>query len=185
MSNTDIRQFVARRTINGEVFEARVSPCCWMHHGYPLQITVTAVGCPDMLTTVSRRDKVLATATELDIQALLDEMPHGICKCGKVAIRFQGEPNAVRPPRCEQCHAEHGRKEWQAIAAKRAERRKQQDRQSKAEGYTHRVEAWIHPENDDDVCVVFYGRNPTAESVANELKRLGSTDTSDFVIVPL
>ena len=60
------------------------------------------------------------------------------------------------------------------------------DAKRKEEGYTHRVSAWIHPDDGDDYQMEFWLKNtPTEAQIKALLKRNGSTVLDDYQIVAL
>ncbi|EHL24861.1 hypothetical protein KYG_00617 [Acidovorax sp. NO-1] len=54
------------------------------------------------------------------------------------------------------------------------------------QGYTHRVVAWVHPEEGDDIMEsIYYKGIPQDADVRNRLRQKGSTVLDDYEVVPL
>jgi hypothetical protein len=171
---------VVQKRIGDIEFELRVSPCSWMYPGHGFQIEVKMI--PNGGTT-HLRDKGLRfeDAGVADMERLFESVKVVQCSCGKPAF----DPTAVetnRAGKCEVCFMTELRKEFDAETAKEAKRRKAMFRRRAKEGYTHVVQAWIHPKagGSDYQVDIFYLKLPTAAEIKAALKKQGSMQVDDY-----
>jgi hypothetical protein len=59
------------------------------------------------------------------------------------------------------------------------------DAKYKKKGYTHRVEAWIHPASGDDYSIAFWIQNPTVEEIQKVIRKKKSQVLDDYKMVEL
>ena len=186
-SNTPANQ-LAKYTLTQEVegvqLTASISPCSWIYDNYGLQVKVEMPRGGNVF--VRDRATRIADATQADVERLFNGVRICKCKrCGKPAF----DPQSVETNRgglCEACFVQDLDKEFQK--ATQAENRKlaRLDAKRKKEGYTHRVSAWIHPDDGDDYQMEFWLKNtPTEAQIKALLKRNGSTVLDDYQIVAL
>lgn len=157
-----------------------VSPCSWMYPGYGLQVRISlkanAVNaeCEFVHNKTVRADTLpkdqLREAAEHEVRQWLEQ--HGVkplqtavTKWARYAAKFKRE-ESIRQARSKQ----------QLAAA---------DAKHKAQGFTHRVDAWIHPRaGGDDYPVRLYTRqSPTAAELRKLLQP--SAIKTDYRVTPL
>lgn len=162
---------------------AQVSPCSWMYPGYGLQIQVKLPGDLGDVTVHTKR-VTFEDASIDDVNALLRSVRLVKCACGNPA--FAPETCSVRAGRCVPCLAQEGRELAEKLAEKEARKLRRQDAKHKAEGYTHRVDAWIHPDGGgDDYEVRFWMKNPTKDNIQAVLKKQGSVQLNDYCLTEI
>jgi hypothetical protein len=170
-------QFVTE--FDGTKFFARVSPCCYMYPGYPLQAEIS-VGDHEAESGARKmvhwKGKDATKCSEQDIRDAVDEY---LREGGAAAVL---EWAAGFPAR-----AEAARAEFEQIMAEEQEQERQRDAQHKAEGFTHKVSAWIHPEGGgDDAQLTMYAKGkPEHDQIVATLKQHGSAVTNDYAVVEL
>ena len=163
--------------LNGVIVHASISPCSWMYPGYGFQFSLSLKenGCNAECVFVNNKELVWSdikfpvnTLTELSAAWLKE---HGVAPLQekldawlKIEAEYRVE-DAKRKVREE--------KRMAKLIVKR-----------KAEGYTHRFFAWIHPARGDDYQVEAFTKGaPTAVDIAAMLKK--STVKNDYVITAL
>ncbi len=171
------------RAVGDVVLTAEVSPCSWMYAGYGLQIKVTLPRGD--FTIIHRKDIPIERATESDVRSLLETARIVPCKkCGKPAF----DPSNSVPHQsgeCQACELSKLRAELDEEQKAEAHRREKRDAEFKGKGFTHRVDAWIHPQAGDDYGVSFYTKNATEAEIRAHLKKEGSLDPTDYVVCQL
>lgn len=179
-----LAEYTLTKEVEGVQLTASISPCSWMYDNYGLQLSVAMHGGGTV--TVHDSSTRFASATSADVERLFDTVRICQCKrCGSPAF----DPQSAKTNRnglCETCFMQDLRK--QLDKATQAENRKlaRLDAKRKKEGYTHRVSAWIHPEDGDDYQMEFWLKNtPTEAQIKALLKRNGSTVLDDYQIVAL
>jgi len=108
-----------------------------------------------------------------------------VLNCGKPAF----DPTSVstnRGGKCESCFLS----ELRALLAQGQKKEQQKlaraDSKFKKQGYTHRVDAWIHPASGgDDKLVSLYMVNPTDKQIQTELKKGNSCVLNDYKLTVL
>ena len=175
---------------NGLKLTAHVSPCVFMHPGYPLQLSVTLhgqSGSPLGDAHVADPSKTSSTYTAASVRRLLDTVRVTPCpRCATPAF----DPTTIQTNRgglCEACFLSQLKAEW-AVAAE-AERQKlaDRDRCMKYKGMVVRVTAWVHPEHGgDDYQLDWYlDAHPTPAKVGALLRSEGSSCLDDYQIITL
>ena len=171
--------------INGLKLTAEVSPCVFMHKGYPLQLTVKNPNGGD--TIIADRTKNAETFTDADCQALLQKVGVVSCKdgCGRMAF----DPATCSTNRggvCEVCFMAKLRAELAVGQAKEEKRLVARDKRMVAKGMKFRVTAWVHPKRggDDYQVDVFYSTKPSDAEVRTMLATRSSV-VDDFKIIDL
>ncbi|WP_426158087.1 hypothetical protein [Pseudomonas sp. TSRC2-2] len=162
---------------------AEISPCVFMYPGYGLQLTVSIPKGGN--TIVARKDIPIETATEQDCQALLESVRVLPCKvCQKPAF----DPSSCstnRDGKCESCFMTELNASFEKATKKAEDKLKRDDAKFKARGYTHRVQAWIHPPRGSDYELMMWMINPTPEEITAELKKKKSADPTDYKLIEL
>lgn len=158
---------------NGEKVFFEVSPCSWMNKGYGLQVQISVKANPVNAESEFIRDKAIE-ATERTKQELED--------AAKVMVTEWLGANGTallhdNVAKWQAARAEFARdlqKEEERFAAKQAK----DDKKYKAKGYTHRVDAVIHPTSggDDYMTSTYYAGKPTEKDIA---KLLRSSEVKD------
>jgi hypothetical protein len=83
---------------------------------------------------------------------------------------------------CQVCRADRIQAEYQAELAKEEQEEKKRDAEKKAEGYTCKVVAWLHPaDGEDREVVVYFDGNPSKRDIVKHLKMRGCQKGTDFV----
>lgn len=176
-------------TLTREIGDAKltlvVAPCSWMYAGHELQVEVTMAGGGWAMI----RDKRVKfqDATEADMQRLFDQVKVVTCsRCGKPAF----DPTSVETNRaglCESCHSEDFDKELRQAEARMRQRRDQLDAEYRTVGFTHRVDAWVHPVagGDDYPVNIWFKGEPSADTVAAKLQEIGSSVLTDYQLAKI
>lgn len=162
----------------GVTLIGRISPCVWMYPGYPLQLTVKIDGATDnTIVSDSSTGINFQSATPEAMQALIETVK--VCECSKCK-------SPTFTVLCQRCQREDFDARWAEEEALEQVKEAKRLQQAKVEGYTHRVIAWIHPEDGDDrmVEILFKGA-PTAKGIKAQLHRLGSVVDDDYQITEL
>jgi hypothetical protein len=157
-----------------------------MTPNYGLQCQVTI---PDGGGSAYLHDKTLKfeNAQLADLETMLGRVKVCKCeKCGKPAF----DPSSVQTNRsggCEACFMEALNKKYEQSMAREKAKRRKLDEQRKAQGFTHKVEAWVHPEagGSDYEIVLFAKSLPTAALIQKELKKRRSAVMDDYVVSAL
>lgn len=181
----DLARKVLTREVDGVALSLEVDPCSWMYLGYGLQASVTMAGGGN--ATLSDKGIAFKDATLEDLQRMLDQVGIVVCKtCGKPAF----DPATVstnRAGECEMCFMAKLNASFQKSVEKEKKRMAKLDVKYKALGYTHRVDAWIHPAGEgDDQQVSFYVQGaPSKELIQGKLKKSRSSVLDDYTVVTL
>lgn len=180
----ELKTLEVKRQIDGINLSATVSPASWMYTDYGLQI---AVRMENGGVAYLRRESLrFADATEADIRTLLNEVHLVACQiCGKPAF----DPASVstnRAGQCEACFMTALNAEFSAAQEKENRRLAKLDAKRKQEGYTHRVDAWVHPSaGGDDYLVNVWMINPTDDDIRAFLRRKRSRVLDDYRVILL
>jgi hypothetical protein len=166
---------------NGTQLTAEVSPCVWMYPAYPLQIRINMAGGGNAFKV--HKGLTWGTATEEDVVALAESVSVCACsRCGKPAF----DPATVETNRgglCESCFMADLTATYQKEVEKEMQAVRAEDDKMRADGFTHKVEAWIHPAQGDDYQIDFYVTSrPLDDTIVAMLARRGSAVPSDYVI---
>lgn len=196
--------------------EASISPCSWMYPGYGLQIRVSVDGDTSNGGSDFRnlKGKEWDALTEADFDALcaeplvLDPCPTPGCDGVRIRGSRDTDPKSVAESMavhgikltkkkaqedadaarlCEKCYLDRLNSEVKKSQAKRAKKDQLRDAKARAEGFTHKVEAWVHPEGggDDYRMVAFTKGAPSKKWIENSLKKEGSRVLTDYRITAL
>ncbi|MBK4738737.1 hypothetical protein [Noviherbaspirillum pedocola] len=127
-----------------------------------------------------------ANASRQQVEALFERVHLCACRtCGQPAF----DPNyhdTNRAGQCERCFLRDLRAQLDAGQQAEKERFAKLDAEHKAKGFTHRVDAHIHPVGGgSDRAVSFYVQNASDAEIRRELKRQGSASPDDFKTVAL
>lgn len=165
-------------------FTAEVSPCCYMYPGYGVQLRVELAS--GGWTIVHDKSIKFSDCTIEQAQALAETAR--ICKCSSCenpAID-PSTSDTHRAGQCEKCFLAKLRLELEADQKKELEKLKKKDGKMNLKGYTHRVEAWVHPESGgDDFQVSYWMISPTTEFIAETLRKQGCSVANDFTVIAL
>jgi len=162
---------------------ATISPCSFMYPNYGLQLQITLEG--GGVCYLLNKQVLAVNATEADVDAMLAHVKLKPCsRCGEPAF----DPASIdtnRADLCEFCFMKMNAKYAKASEAE-AKKVARKDISMKNSGYTHRVDAWVHPESGSDSMVtMYYGDAPTKSSIESQLKKQGSCVLDDYTVVPL
>lgn len=182
---TKLAKYTLTKEVEGVQLTASISPCSWMYDNYGLQLSVAMQGGGGTVTVHDRSTR-FASATSADAERLFDMVRICKCKrCGSPAF----DPQSAKTNRnglCEHCFMQDLRKQFEKATQAESRKLARPDAKHKKEGCTHRVSAWIHPEDGDDYQMEFWLKNaPTEAQIKALLKRNGSTVLDDYQIVAL
>jgi hypothetical protein len=180
----DLKHLSLERVVDDVKVTANVAPCSWMYPRYGLQVMLRLPS--GAVASVHRKSIPFDKATEADVRSTLDSVTLDKCRlCGQPAFA-PAFLHVDRDGQCEACFAAKIRAEYSASEEEAAKALAAQDAEMKGRGYTHRVEAFIHPANGgDDYPLRVYMSEPTEAEVRTHLQRQGSCDTDDYRLVPL
>lgn len=164
-----------------------ISSCCWMYPNYPFQIQVHIAETGDH-TITSKKGLSFADATEADVDELVASL--SIVRCPRCQTpMFERTGNEAHNPDklCSKCILADLNEQYEAAKKKAEVKQKKEDAKRKAEGYTHRINARIHPAagGDDYQVVMYASRRPTKASMKVQLRKLGSEVFDDYLITKL
>ena len=164
-----------------------ISPCCWMYPNYPFQIQVHIAETGDH-TIVSKNGLSFADATEADVDSLVASL--SIVQCPRCqSPMFERTGNEAHNPDklCSKCILADLTEQFEASKKKAEEKQQKEDATRKAEGYSHRINARIHPAGggDDYQVVMYASRRPTKATMRSQLRKLGSEVFDDYLITKL
>jgi len=169
-------------TVHGLPVDVETSPCSFMYPHYGLQVRVVS---PDGRSEFFCLDRQAdpKTATRDSIQRLVE----GGCQratCPTCANPFlKGAANKrAYPEMCQVCRADRIQAEYQAELAKEEQEEKKRDAEKKAEGYTCKVVAWLHPaDGEDREVTIYFDGDPNAHDIKKHLKLRGCQRGDDFI----
>lgn len=176
---------VRTREIDGTQLTLEISPCSWMYPNYGLQVKITMAGGGDCF--FHEKDKLFADANEDDLNKLFDQVRLVKCsRCGKPAF----DPMVCGTNRdglCESCFIDDLNKEFQKVHEKERQKLAKLDAKRKAEGFTHRVSAWIHPSQggDDYQVEIWFKRDPPQKEITDFLRKKKSSVLDDYQVLTL
>jgi hypothetical protein len=156
-----------------------------MYAQYGTQVSVIMAGSGR--ASIIDKGLLLENAKVEDLQRMLDQVGIVSCKkCGKPAFDT-ATVNTNRDGECEACFMERLNAECAKATEKENKRFAKLDEKHKKQGFTHRVDAWIHPEaGGDDRQVSFYVKGePTNELIQKQLKKSRSSKLDDYMVVEL
>lgn len=193
MMRNGIETDPVHHTVNGVAVTVEVSPCSWMYPTYGLQLHFRLPS--DKARPVAGRfvnlKKPWAEVTRADydglVQDTLAKLAAGgmqpCATCGTVTwnpVVF-GPPKQT--PRCDVCFTRELDKEFAQEEARAAARVRRKDRTMARQGFTHRVDAWVHPATGDDRAVSWYAKGrPTKQQIGSHLAALGSEVLDDYTV---
>lgn len=175
----------------------KVSPCSWMHAGYGLQLQFKLPSDPregnsGEFVVVAKKPWAEITRADYDagIAGMVAKIANGgtakCPQCGAVTWSRKVFHNQYRDDRCEGCFLKGLHEEFDAAQRKMSEAIKAEDERRKKQGYTHKVDAWIHPSSGDDFQVTWYWKGePDLKEVARMIKKKRSTVLTDFKVTSL
>lgn len=164
-----------------------ISPCCWTYPNYPFQIQVHIAETGDH-TIVSKKGLSFADAMEADVDALVTSLT--IVRCPRCqSPMFERTGNEAHNPEklCSKCLLADLNEQYEVAKKTAEEKQKNEDAKMKAQGYSHRVNARIHPAGggDDYQVVMYASRRPTKATMKSQLRKLGSEVFDDFIITKI
>lgn len=167
-------------SVDGVPLKATVSPCSHMYENYGLQVRVEMEdgGC-----TYQHDPKPFAACADADFLALCAKVRISPCATLGCPGHAFVDPASNRNGRCEKCFLADIDREFSALRKKAQAAALRRNARRKAQGYTHRVEAWVHPaEGGDDFPVEMYFRGePDARAIQDILSgKYGSAVTCDW-----
>lgn len=174
----------------GLMLSGEVSPCVFIYHPYPLQVTVSLrrhTGESLGVAYTVDRTKNAKTYTEADVERLLASVQVIACRrCTNPAF----DPRTIETNRaglCESCFVADLNAEL--AKAQESERREIQarDQRMKKQGMAVRVSAWVHPSSggDDYQIDCYLEVRPSPGKIREMLRDEGSSVLDDYQIVNL
>jgi hypothetical protein len=175
---------------------ASISPCSWLYPSYGLQLHFklpTDNASPNGGEFVVLK-KPWADCTSADIDLMVTQMRAKLedggllaCPtCGKLTWNRAIFRNKFRNQNCETCFMVTLKSDFAAIVLKENKRIARMDAKRKKEGFTHRVDAWIHPSTGDDEQISWYTRQvPTDAATRAFLVSKGSRVVNDYTVLEL
>lgn len=182
--NTLARAVVTREADMGAKLSGQVAPCCWMYNA-PFQVSVSMADGGGRIEVVDKSLR-FEDATEADMQRLIDSVQVVRCKCkGCSNLAFDPSQNDTnREGKCEACFMRKLNEEFAKLQEKENAKLEKLDEKYRKQGFTHRVEIWVHAGGDDQQ-IYLWMRNPTTEQIQAELKKRKSRVLTDYRVVPL
>lgn len=170
--------------LRGDItLEAVIDPCSWMYQSYGLQLSVKL---PEGGSAkVSNRQLPFDTATTQDVLSLLEPVKIKPCTTCMAPAFDADTVQTNRAGLCEKCFMAKINAEFEAETEVEKKKIAKLDTKYKAEGFTHRVDAWIHPSSGDDYQITFWMQNPTAKAIQGQLRKKRSTVLTDYKLVVL
>ena len=171
----------------GTTLLVSISLCSWMYPNYPFQIQVH-IGETGDHTIASKRGLSAKDATEADVDALVASLTIVRCpRCQAQMFERAGDQPHNPEKLCSKCVLADLNQQFEDSKKSAEEKEKKEDAKMKAQGYTHRVNAYVHPTaGGDDYQVVFYGSpRPTKTAIKAQLQKLGSDVLDDFIITKI
>lgn len=164
-------------------FRAEVSPCCYMYAGYGVQLRVE-LDCGGW-TTVNDKSVQFSDCTIEQAQTLAETVKVRKCSCCDNPAIDPGVTETNRAGQCEKCFLAKLRRELEADQKKEEAKLRKKDGKMKLKGYTHRVEAWVHPEHGDDYQLSIWAIDPSAEDIQKILRKRGCSIGTDYQLIQL
>lgn len=176
--------YTLTKEVDGVQLTASISPCSWMYHNYGLQVLIEMRGGGHVI--VLDRATRFENATPADVERLFNTVHICQCKrCGNPAF----DPRSVETNRsglCEACFMQDLKKDIEKATRAEADKLARLDAERKKSGFTHRVSAWIHPDDGSDIHIERWFKSaPTEAQVKALLKREGSTVLDDYQVIPI
>lgn len=180
---SELARVVLTREIHGSKLSLQVSPCCWMHRNYGLQVQVVLDGGGSVY--LHDKELLFENATLADLERMFDKVKLIPCKtCGKPAFD-PGSVDTNRGGECEQCFMAALNADLEKAQKKEQRRMERLDAKRKQEGYTHRVDAWIHAGGDDKQIAYYVKGKPTKKQIHDLLRKEKSRELNDYTVITL
>lgn len=170
---------------NGAVLTAYIAPCSWMYNGYGLQVEVGLQPDGGGIHLHHPQKRMFESYSVTDFDGLVAGVEQYLALCVKCSKRLAWtHESSNRESKCEQCFMEELNEVFRKEQAKEEARAKRRDAKRKAQGYTHKAVAWVHPARggDDYTIEIYFNYKPTDADVKAHLKKEGSRRLDDFRI---
>lgn len=191
--STDLKGKMFTRVVDGHELTAEISPASWMYQGYGLQLRVKLAdaggGAHGGDAYLNDKSVDGSQPTEQQVMDLFSKV--GLCKCSKRGCkRMAFDPATAstnRDGKCEACFMEKLNADLQKSQEKQRKKDAERDAKMKAEGYTHKVVAWVHPKGggDDFQLIMHTMGKPTDASIKARLRKAGSVIDTDYKVTEL
>lgn len=182
------RNFKKSYEIDGVAILVSVAPCSYMYSLYPLTLWVEGIeGGPNLGRGTADSKVSLDNATEADVDEAVSRIRFPKCKKKGCEGRFFDHPGTNREGLCETCFLEKANARIAKAMEREAKQEARRDEKKKAQGFTRKVVAWIHPEGGgDDYQIEIYsqGEMPEKEIMAIIARRKSSV-TNDYRVLEL
>lgn len=166
-------------THDGEKVYWEVSPASWMHHGYGLQIKLSLKPHSSNAASEFANDK--------SVKDLVDMPRAKIDKLGREFAQKWVTANGTKPlhdaqTRWDKIDAEY-REQSKKDEAKHKVKQAKLDAKYKSQGFTHRLDGWLHLNGDDRQIQAYFKGAPGKADIANVMKR--SAVKTDYKLTTL
>jgi hypothetical protein len=170
-----------KMVIDGVECNVEISPCCFMHNGYPIQVKVTIAAHRQTGGIFLRKKGVtVQTAAENDVAELLDQVKIGKCSCCN-GPRLIDVEQTNRGQLCENCFMAELDAECDKDRQREAQQFAKECAKQKAAGFTHHITFSVYDGGSDRVYTMF--TTGSEESVKKMIakKYRGQIDFGKFV----
>lgn len=174
-----------RRNVDGVLLRAQIEENVFIYRHHRLGIRVSMVsddGTVLNACSVTDGSKTSHDYNSRDIESLLGKVKIIACKeCGEPAF----DPSAVETNRnglCEKCFMDDLNKEFKKESEKERKKVAYRDAKKKAEGFTHRITAWIHAGGDDRQVDFYTNAEPTKKQIQALIRKEGSRVLDDYTV---
>jgi hypothetical protein len=146
-----------------ETFHVRISPCSWMYPGHKIQIGISLKENAPNIATIFQKSETMEWDKE-NHPAMLKEARN-------VTRNYLKEHGRIELDKAEKKHQKLNR-EWEIHQEKELQEQKKREIRLINKGFTHRLDAWIHPSHDSDFQIkVYFMGEPTKTEVQKQLKK--------------
>lgn len=179
-AGSNLARMVLTREVDGAKLTLEVSPCSWMYAGYGLQVEISMVGGGSAF--IHNKALLFENATSADLESLFDSVRIVKCsRCGRPAFDHKAV-STNRAGLCESCFMSDLDEEFAEAQKEEANRFDLLDAQHRKEGFTHRVDAWIHAGRGEDTQISFYMVRPTDADIRRALRKNKSRVLDDYSV---
>ena len=149
--------------LQGHIIKADISPCSFMNKTYGLQLSLLLMKGDVAVSREYVHNPAVfpETATEADVQAMLEGVKFQVCPCCGTPTFVSTNKYDNRKARCEQCAAREFRAELDKIKVAEDAKFKRQCDKMKAQGMKYMVDIVVHSTGDDKVVTHFMSDLPT------------------------
>ncbi len=145
-------------SLQGNEVHVEISPCSFMYPNYGLQLSLSlrVAGKEVSKEFVLNKTVTPATATEADVQALLDTVRFQKCPCCGTATFVSTNPHDNRNAKCDPCFMTELRASFADSQAKADAKFKKHCEKMKQQGFKHMVDIVVHSASGSDKVVTHF-----------------------------